>query len=195
MECGLALLFFSYLFLFFLISTLFSRVLSLCVRFFFSSLFLVSFLGYPVSVRQQFLELLEWEEFCPANVPSPPDISHLEFSPPTFHLLQISHILNSIRRHSTSSAYLTSGILSRRHSISSGCLTSGTLSRLHSTSSGCLTSGTLSRRHSTSSGYLTSRIMSGQTFHFLRMSHIRNSVRPTFHPLLYLLLWLGIYCF
>ena len=92
---------------------MFSGALSLCVRFFFSFLFLVSFFfGYPVSVRQQFLELLEWEEFCPANIPPHPDISHPEFCPPTFHLLRISHIWNSVRRRSTSSGYLTSGILS-----------------------------------------------------------------------------------
>ena len=39
----------------------------------------------------------------------------------------MSHIRNSVRRHSTSSGYLTSGILSGQRSISSGCLTSGIL--------------------------------------------------------------------
>ncbi|WJZ94927.1 hypothetical protein VitviT2T_013738 [Vitis vinifera] len=33
-------------------------------------------------------------------------------------------------------------------------------------------------QRSTFFGYLTSRILSGPTFHFLRISHIRNSVRP-----------------
>ena len=59
----------------------------------------------------------------------------------------------------------------------------------------------MSGRHSTFSGYLTSEIMSVDvppspdishpkfcplTFHFLRISHIRNFVRPTFH-----LLWIS----
>ena len=48
----------------------------------------------------------------------------------------------------------------------SGCLTSGILTSRHSTFSGCLTSGILPRRH-----------------FLLRMSHIRNHVRPTFHLL------------
>nr|CAN80798.1 hypothetical protein VITISV_019808 [Vitis vinifera] len=95
-----------------------------------------------------------------ADIPSPPDISHLEFSPPTFHLLpdishpefypptfhllrvshirnsvrptfhllRISHIWNSVRRHSTSSGYLTFGILFGQRSISSRYLTSEILS-------------------------------------------------------------------
>ena len=113
MECGLAWLFFFYYFYFFL-SLLCFLVLFLFV--FVSSFlffFLVSFfLGYPVSVRQQFLELLEWEEFCPANIPPHLDISHPEFYPPTFHLLRISYIRNSVRQRSTSFGYLTSGILS-----------------------------------------------------------------------------------
>ena len=63
-----------------------------------------------------------------ANIPPPSDISHPKFCPPMFHLLRMSHIRNSVRRHSTSSGYLTSGILSGQRSISSVCLTSGILS-------------------------------------------------------------------
>ena len=36
-------------------------------------------------------------EFCPADVPPSLDISHPKFCRPTFHLLRISHIQNSIQ--------------------------------------------------------------------------------------------------
>ena len=54
-----------------------------------------------------------------------------------------------------------------------GYLTSGILVRQCSTLPGCLTSGILLRRHSTWTEILT---------HSTRMSHIRNSSSPTFHP-------------
>ena len=43
------------------------------------------------------------KEFYPADFPPSPDISHSEFCPLTFH------IRNSVRRHFTSSGYLTAG--------------------------------------------------------------------------------------
>ena len=36
------------------------------------------------------------EEFCPADVPPSPDISHLEFCSPTSHLLRMYHIRNFV---------------------------------------------------------------------------------------------------
>ena len=37
------------------------------------------------------------EDFCPADVPPSPDVSHPEFCPLTSHLLRMSHIRNSVR--------------------------------------------------------------------------------------------------
>ena len=51
-------------------------------------------------------------KFCSANVPHSPDVSHPEFCRPTSHLFRMSHIRNSVRRQSTFSGCLTSGILS-----------------------------------------------------------------------------------
>ena len=50
--------------------------------------------------------------------PSPfhPDALHPESNPPTFHLPRVSHARNPIRRRSTFSGYLTSGILSSQRS-------------------------------------------------------------------------------
>ena len=47
-----------------------------------------------------------------ADIPPSPDVSHPKFYPPTFHILLMSHIWNSIRRHSIFSRCLTSGTLS-----------------------------------------------------------------------------------
>ena len=67
-------------------------------------------------------------EFCPPNVQPSPDVSHPEFCLPTFHLLRMYHIWNSVRQHSTFSGCLTSGILSRRRPTFSGYLASEILS-------------------------------------------------------------------
>ena len=136
MWLGLVILYLFFLFLFFLISTLFSRALSLCVRFFFSFLFLVSFLGYPVSVRQQFLEVLEWEEFCPANGPPSPDVSHPEFCPAAIppHP-DVSHPEFCPAAIPPPPDILHPEFCLAKHSISSGCLISGILSGRRSTTS------------------------------------------------------------
>ena len=52
----------------------------------------------------------------PSALPFHPNASHSKSYPPTFHLLRMSHIRNPIRRRSTFSECLTSGILSSRRS-------------------------------------------------------------------------------
>ena len=44
-----------------------------------------------------------------AYVPPSPDVSHPEFYPPPFHLLQMFHIRKFVRRHSTFSGYFIFG--------------------------------------------------------------------------------------
>ena len=89
-----------------------------------------------------------------------PDVSHLESSPPTFHS-DVSHPefcpTNVLPYPDVSHLEFSSTV------IPPGCLTSKILLRCHSTR--------------------VSHIRIRPTFNLLRISHIRNSVRPMFHLL------------
>ena len=132
------------------------------------------------------------------DVPPSPNIPHPKFCPSTFHLLQISHIRNSVRltfhllrishirnfvrRRSTFSKYLTSEILSADIppfpdiSHSEFCLTDVPPSPDISHPKFCRPTFHLLRI-----SHIQNSVRS--TFHLLRISHIRSSVQPTFHLL------------
>ena len=64
------------------------------------------------------------------DIPPSSAVSHSEFCPPTFHLLWMSHIQNSVHRRPTFSGCLTSGILSDRRFTFLVYFTSGALRRM-----------------------------------------------------------------
>ena len=137
--------------------------------------------------------------FCPAAIPPSPDVSYPESCPPPFHLLQMSHIRNSVRLtshllwmyHIRNSVRPTSHLLrmSRiRNPVRptfhlSGYLTFGILSSRHSTFFGCLTSGILSTDVPPSPDTSHPEFLSGRHPTFSRCHFIRKFCPPTFHLL------------